>query len=433
MSAFTIPIIYDKTFLVIPRPGSSNKLRDQVVKVLAPFSNQLWSLLLLIILVAALLSVWFAEEMPENTNSDRRMGLGRMKNRLRATRRKHVYARLALDAFLERGTNFFSAGVDNDAAASLPNKLLMFGFGFFILITVSAYVANLAAFLTRNVSEIKSMEGAVASGWTICAHPAIESELQIAWPKANFYFTESGKEFLGMLEDYSLGRCDVMAVGWEDTSMDLAFREQICDMNLVFTDSLIIEIPIAFPVRPELASGFSYWMYQGERLHGLSISTEKETYMKDYGWESCNVKISEEVDEPSDDYAKITVRMMFLPLMLFLSCSVLAVLMQCLHQSQRKDGHQSLVGRASTLNAVSNKNVEKKGKASVGNRSLVKSATTKRRMNRASSKGEDDEDDEYDEYDEDLALTCDLEKSAKEYDSVIPMNHNRANVLSNYK
>ena len=410
MSAFTIPIVYDKTFLVIPRPGSSNKLRDQVVKVLAPFSNQLWSLLLLIILVAALLSVWFAEEMPENTNSDRRMGLGRMKNRLRATRRKHVYARLALDAFLERGTNFFSAGVDNDAAASLPNKLLMFGFGFFILITVSAYVANLAAFLTRNVSEIKSMEGAVASGWTICAHPAIESELQIAWPKANFYFTESGKEFLGMLEDYSLGRCDVMAVGWEDTSMDLAFREQICDMNLVFTDSLIIEIPIAFPVRPELASGFSYWMYRLERFSGLSIDTMKETYAEEYGRKSCNVEISEGVNELSNDYDKITVRMMFLPLMLFLGCSVLAVIMQVLHQRHRKDGHRSLAGRKSALNIISIKPGGKGTASVVGSRSRTSangSCAADRRMSELLRKMKMMIEDE------DIALTYDLEKSVR--------------------
>ena len=416
MTAFTTPIIYDKTFLVIPRPGSNDKLLDQVVKVLAPFSRELWILLLFIILVAALLSVWFADrsELPDTT-SDRRLSLGRMKNPLRVKRRKKVYARLALDAFLEKGTNFVSAGVDNDPAGSLPNKFLMFGFGFFILITVSAYVANLAAFLTKNVSSIQSMEGAVASGWTICAHPALKSELQVKWPNANFYFTETGKEFHGILEDYNLGRCDVMAVGWEDTSMDLAFREQICEMDLVYTDSLIIETPIAFPVRPELAPGFSYWIYQGERFHDLSIVGEQEKYTEDYGWESCNVKLSEEVDEPSDEFAKITVKMMFLPLMLFLSCSVLAVIMQILYHCQSKDGRHSLVGRGSTLDVMSIKHAEKKVRASAGVRSL-ETATTKRRIrihrttkDRASSKDEDDGDD-------DLTLSYDFEKSAKEYD-----------------
>jgi hypothetical protein len=415
MTAFTIPIIYDKTFLVITRPGSRDKLRDQVGKVIEPFSTQLWILLIFVILIAALLSVWFADQSEFYRNkSAKKMSMERMKKSLRPTRRKKVYARLILDAFLEKGINFFSASVDNDATTSLPNKFLMFGFGFFILITVSAYVANLAAFLTRNVREIKTMEGVIASNTIICAHPAIQSELQIAWPEANFYFTKSGKDFHGILEDYKLGLCEVMAIGWEDTSMDLKFTENMCEMDLVFTDSLIIEIPIAFPVRPELASGFSYWMNRLERLRGLSIETEKDEYRKEYGWESCNVKLTEEVNEQSDDYAQITLRMMCLPLMLFLSCSLLAVLMQVIHQRhqrhhrhQQKDGCQSLAGRASTFNAVSNRKTGK-GIAFVGRRPLksAESACAELRMVELLQKLKIMIEDE------DLLLSCDLEKLA---------------------
>lgn len=244
LTAFTIPILYDKTFLVIPRPGSSNKLRHQVVKVGEPFEPALWVLLLFVILVAALLSVWFTDQskVADTIPSDKRETLERLKNPLQNKRIKKVYARLALDAFLEKGTNFVSAGVDNDASANLPTKFLVIGFGFFILITVSAYVANLAAFLTRNMSQVKSMESAVSSGWIICAHPVLESEFKTAWPDAKFYFTQTGNEFHGVLEDYSLKRCDAMAIGWEDTSMDEKFMEQICEMDLVITDSLIIEI-----------------------------------------------------------------------------------------------------------------------------------------------------------------------------------------------
>jgi hypothetical protein len=230
------------------------------------------------------------------------------------------------------------------------------------------------------VRETQTMEGVIASNMIICAHPAIQSELQIAWPKANFYFTKSGQDFPGMLEDYKLGLCEVMAVGWEDTSMDLKFRENMCEMDLVFTNSLIIEIPIAFPVRPELALGFSYWLYQLERFSGLSIETEKEEYREEYKWESCNVKLFSEVNEQSDDYAEITVRMMCLPLILFLSCSVLAVLMQVLHQRGQKDGCH-LAGRASTFNSVSKMKIGK-GKASIGSRSLnsAEGACSERQM-----------------------------------------------------
>jgi len=86
------------------------------------------------------------------------------------------------------------------------------GFGFLILISISAYVANLAAFLTQSFSEgVKTMEAAVTEGYIICAHPAVKTELEAAWPKATFYFHQEGNEFSGVLDDYNAGKCTVMA------------------------------------------------------------------------------------------------------------------------------------------------------------------------------------------------------------------------------
>ena len=76
----------------------------------------------------------------------------------------------------------------------------------------------------------------------------------------------------------------------------------MCEIDLVSIDSLIIEIPIASSVQPELASGSSYWMYRLEMFSDWSIENEKDEYWEDYGWESCNVKLIEKVNEQSDEY-----------------------------------------------------------------------------------------------------------------------------------
>lgn len=78
---------------------------------------------------------------------------------------------------------------------------------------------------------------------------------QIAWPNANFYFHESGREVLGMIEDYEAGKCEVLAIGWEDNSVDMGVREKLCENNIFFTDSLILETPQAFPINQKLAAG----------------------------------------------------------------------------------------------------------------------------------------------------------------------------------
>jgi len=349
MSAFTIPIVSDKTFLVIPRPKTDDKLSDQIQKVLAPLTPELWFLLAGIIFCTALLSVWFTDRFAEATNQnqnqdDRQMSLQR--NIAKKRRRKRAYARLALDSCLQKGLFFCSAGVEQDENASLPSKLLLFGFGFFILISVSAYVANLAAFLTLSTTDfINTMEGAVAADMTICAHPAVKVELEIAWPDANFHFDQG--DFHVMLEYVKDGICPFMAVGHEDTVMDSVYLAKLCERDLVFTDSVVAEIPIAFPIRADLASGFSYWMYKGGRS-GVTLQHAKDEHPQE---KTCDVRFFG-VDE-SSDYDSIGIKNMFLPILFFVTCTALAVIMQIVHICQSRRGKESLVGTRSSLNLVS--------------------------------------------------------------------------------
>jgi len=260
-----------------------------------------------------------------------------------------MWFRLCLDAIIEKGIYFFSAGVEQDSGASLPHKFLMFGFGFFILITVSAYVANLAAFLTQSgiSSCVGTMKEVVEQGTTICAPGALEEELIVKWPKANWRFAYGDNNFHGVLDKYERNECEVLAIGREDTTMDtgvshgiphplvstwlgfyfpfdscclfpttcflysiiIQFTERMCGMGLVYTDSLIIDNAMAFPIKPELgkyfrtilprfrfqyivshhfhimrldvsqkASGFSYWMYTADKYKGISIESSKEEY-----------------------------------------------------------------------------------------------------------------------------------------------------------
>ena len=109
-------------------------LNDQIRKVLDPFSMGLWAMILLVIIIAATLGVWFNTER-RNSNLDRRQSFWQTKNPQR--RRKSAYIRLVLNSFLQKGNFFCGASVDHDPDSNLASKILAFGFGFFILITVS--------------------------------------------------------------------------------------------------------------------------------------------------------------------------------------------------------------------------------------------------------------------------------------------------------
>mmetsp|Transcript_383 Transcript_383/g.621 ORF Transcript_383/g.621 Transcript_383/m.621 type:complete len:507 (-) Transcript_383:907-2427(-) len=249
MAAFSVPVVNDKVYLVVPTPGSEETIPQQISKIFHPFSVGVWGLVGGIIILSSLLSVWFSDRTELASDSDE------VQRPLR--RNKHAYLRLAVDSILEKGIFFCSAGVEQDVGATLSNKLLMFGFGSFILIAVSSYVANLAAFLTRRTLEgsVTSIDGAIAGGWTICAHHLLRKKLSKAWPAANFVFTERDSNHHDIMDDYTDEKCQALAISWEGTSMDHSFLDRVCERKLVYTDSIFIQIPIGFPIRKDLAAG----------------------------------------------------------------------------------------------------------------------------------------------------------------------------------
>ena len=92
-----------------------------------------------------------------------------------------------------------------------------------------------------------------------------------------------------MLDDYAAKKCDALAVGYEDTILNSVFLEAMCKNNLVYTDSVVVEIPIAFPIRQDLSSGFSYWVREAKR-NGIDLEAAKENYRPSV---SCEIQLTD--------------------------------------------------------------------------------------------------------------------------------------------
>jgi len=106
MTSYTVPLVYDKTVLVIPRPGSKKSLHFETVKVLQPFTPWLWVLVILVITATAGLGVWFSDReklAKKNYGRSLRKVTAGLKRGKGSRRRKSVYTRLIIDGFLEKG------------------------------------------------------------------------------------------------------------------------------------------------------------------------------------------------------------------------------------------------------------------------------------------------------------------------------------------
>eukprot|EP00986_Skeletonema_menzelii_P001101 scaffold298_cov130-Skeletonema_menzelii.AAC.4 len=287
LTTFTVPLVYDKTVLVIPKPGTKSSLAYQTQKVLFPFTYPLWGVVLAVIVVASLLSVWFTDR---EMAAKKRYGLKLRQQGKPWKRRKLAYFRLILDAFLEKGMFFFSAGIEQDTGA------------------ISAYVAELAAMLTQSGLEkgVGTMELVVEKNIPICGHPALEEEIRMKWPKANWLFPSESGTYDSMLEAYARGDCKVLAISREDSIMNFNFMNKVCELDLVYTDVLVTENPIAFPINPQLASAFSYWMYTAEKTYGIDLNSAKQAFIEKNDIKAqCEVELSKLSNEAEEELPRL--------------------------------------------------------------------------------------------------------------------------------
>ena len=155
-----------------------------------------------------------------------------------------------------------------------------------------------------------------------------------------------------MLKDYDSKKCEALVIGWEDTSTDIDFLDMLCKRNLVFTDSVLAEIPMGFPIRPSLSAGFSYWIYYGQKFEDIDIPNLKEKYspMEALDDSQCVIQLSELSLESADEYAMITVQNMYFPLVFFAVSALIGIILQIYTFSSKKK--TSLIGRVSQMDLM---------------------------------------------------------------------------------
>merc|ERR1712194_322808 len=224
-----------------------------------------------------------------------------------------------------------------------------------------------------------TMEGVMSKKLKICAHPVIEADLERGWPDAKFVFDDSGNEYDGLLDLYEKEECQALAISWEGGAvrMDAELRGRLCENDLIFTTSLIIELPIAFPIRPQLAHKFSSWMINLERVDGITIEKMVDEdngqqlgrRLKGNGGKSANAATPtttgemskcnvEQVELTRDEYARIDINQMAFPFIFFTMCTVLAIILQLVMvcqgdmQNGREHWVRNVLGRRSTLDLM---------------------------------------------------------------------------------
>jgi len=294
LTTFTVPLMVSPLFLFEIKHDSAWH------SVFTPFDRRLRILLGVFVIIVGMLNVWFASRRGERSDWHETL---RSKNHKSSSlaRRSIVYCQLCLFSVIDSFVQCFGGGVEIDPESTFPSKIVAVGFGFFVLISISSYTANLTSFLTaRNTqSYITSMEYAVSSSKKICAPNELRSMLKAKWKGAQFIFgnDKEGYDILAAVDKVTNGKrtCDALLVEKWVVESDKELLKAFCDKNLITTGVRALDLNVAFPVREEYSAGISHYMKKLEQS-GTTFKTLLESYTQTQGYPKCQLQRNNSVE-----------------------------------------------------------------------------------------------------------------------------------------
>ena len=313
MTPFTVPVTMDTFKLWIPQPEiEEGSFRENAKKLLLPFSPSLWLAVFGVILVFGGLSAILSPEQfhEEGETEDRGKDGDSSQKKIR------IVSNSLVNGVQASVMDFMGGAVAYDIHANASQKFMNFGFGIFIFVTVTAYTANLAAFLTLSgaAQYISGIDEAIAKNIPLCAPGQLQNELVDLYPGANWVFHPTGDS----IQDFDDGKCAAILQGWVDIRGSPELQSPYCERNLVRVGHSVLEKPVAFPANKDIVAGLSHWIASAES-EGITFDHFLESPEK-----TCNLNII--LDNSSTDLLQeLNLTNMVLPFLIFALCLICAV------------------------------------------------------------------------------------------------------------
>jgi hypothetical protein len=137
---------------------------------------------------------------------------------------------------------------------TLAGRCVRLGFGFFVLVTVASYTANLAAFLvseTPPALRISSIHEAINMQYPVCLAGQIEEPVRKLYPNLNVVL---GPSSTSSVEGLREGLCNASIVPTHDYFTRPDFQR--CDEQL--TGETLLGMAVATPTSHEIVTPYSY-------------------------------------------------------------------------------------------------------------------------------------------------------------------------------
>lgn len=353
LAPFTVPLDTYKFYLYVKEPVTAvqrDTFGDHLGRALTPFAPSLWYLILAGLVMIACLSLVFASKDGELGGAWSRMRSLEWK-RASILKRAKIFITMSFDAFLFTSTLVMTDALYVNHHDSQAQKLMNFGVAFSLLILISAYTANLAAFLTASITDlmagsITGIDAAIAQGITMCfGINSLRKELSRNWPSAKVIYPND------YFAAFDSGLCDIIIESENLILSNDATMAGFCNRNLIRVGDPVLEEQIAFPVRADIAAGISYWINVANSL-GISYSTYEQANRPDA---LCSFD-PPVAGQSVNDLAQLQIKDVVLPLLVTGLCIVVAMfvhLWDCRPWTKKKKKRHS-IHRESIFHSTAN-------------------------------------------------------------------------------
>ena len=321
MTAFTVPIFNDEFYLFVAAAQRDSGLLANASKVLAPFDVGLWLLIILVVLISGCLNTYLTALVRKDDEAARVSEGATLPKRGCAsieaiTFSTYQYAQSYLNGQI-------LGGLDSFDDQPLAVRILNFGFAFFVLIALSAYTANLAAFLTQEQSMhgITSLARAVTTQAAICAPNGLAHDLTMTYGDVNWRFGQMDTP-LQLTEFMAARKCAGLVSSPRFFQNDEGLDQWRCERHFAAVGANVLSVPVALPASPEVAQSLSYWMRTMHERFGRTFTDYETSYR---GAPSCPIRAddSESAGLYSSQLRPINMAFTFF---FYIVCAILALI-----------------------------------------------------------------------------------------------------------
>ena len=236
IAQFSTSILNDRFYMIVPLPREDDSFGAQMSKLFQPFSPTLW-----LTIILTTIGVGFSYTILSiNSNSSM----------------KKIMNNIVFNTY--RASMELMGGATFSLDQPIYLKNITLAWGFFLLIIIAAYTANLTAFLSDKpvIHRFESLDDCIEKNCNLCfTSSKVLERIKIVYPSLRRHQQISGSNQVPLV--LANRTCDTFILSKNDWDFDENYWG---NCETMFIGDFVAEFKVSWPISSALEGPISYWL-----------------------------------------------------------------------------------------------------------------------------------------------------------------------------